>query len=261
MKILFVGDILGRAGRRAVQQNLSKVQAEHGIDLTIVNVENAAGGFGVSSAIAEAILKMGADVLTSGNHIWDQKEVYPHLDRQPRLLRPANYPPGVPGHGVWTGESRSGVPVAVLNAQGRVFMANIDCPFQVIQRELERIDESVKVIVVDFHAEATAEKMAFGWYLDGRVSAVIGTHTHIPTADVRVLTAGTAYVTDVGMTGSYDSVIGMRVEESLARFLTGVGSRFQPVIQDPRFSSVIIEVDEASGRAVHIERCDIPAAL
>ena len=261
MKILFVGDIVGRGGRRALQQNLGKVQEERGIDFTIVNVENAAGGFGVSVPIAESILRMGADVLTSGNHVWDQKEVFPYLDRQPRLLRPGNYPPGVPGHGVWVGESSSGIPVAVINLQGRVFMQAIDCPFRMIEQEIENLDPSIKVNLVDFHAEATAEKMAFAWYVDGQVSAVVGTHTHIPTADARVLPGGTAYVTDVGMTGSYDSVIGMRVEESVSRFLKGIGKRFQPETRDPRFSSVILEVDESTGRAHHVERCDIPQSL
>lgn len=261
MKILFVGDIVGRGGRRALQQHLADVQEKHGIDFTIVNVENSAGGFGVSAPIAESVLKMGANVMTSGNHIWDQKEVYPYLDHQPRLLRPGNYPPGVPGHGVWVGESPSGVPMAVINLQGRVFMQSIDCPFRMIEQEIHTLDPSVKTILVDFHAEATAEKMAFGWHVDGRVSAVIGTHTHIPTADVRILPGGTAYVTDVGMTGSYNSVIGMRVEESVSRFVKGIGKRFQPEVHDARFSSVILDINESTGKARHIERCDIPAAL
>lgn len=261
MKILFVGDVIGRGGRRTLQANLAEVQEEKGIDFTVVNVENAAGGFGVSARIAEHVLKLGTDVMTSGNHIWDQKDVYSYLNRQPRLLRPVNYPPGAPGHGVWTGESRAGVPVAVINLQGRVFMQAIDCPFRAIDRELDRLDPSIKVVIVDFHAEATAEKMAFGWHVDGRATVVVGTHTHIPTADVRVLPEGTAYVTDVGMTGSYESVIGMRIEDSVSRFLTGLGKRFQPETRKPRFSSVIVEIDETSGKACAIERWDIPAAL
>ncbi len=259
MKVLFVGDIIGRVGRRVLRENLADVQERNDVDFTIVNVENAAGGFGVSAPIAEGILERGADVLTSGNHIWDQKDVYPYLDRQPRMLRPANYPPGAPGHGIWTGESAAGVPVAVINLQGRVFMQAIDCPFRMIERQLETLDSSIKTVIVDFHAEATAEKMAFGWHVDGRSSAMVGTHTHVPTADVRVLPAGTAYVTDVGMTGSYGSVIGMRVEESLGRFLTGIGKRFQPATDEPRFSSVIIDIDESSGKARQINRCDLPA--
>jgi metallophosphoesterase (TIGR00282 family) len=259
MKLLFVGDVVGRGGRRVVRENLKAIQQANDIDFTVVNAENAAGGFGVTASIAEDFLRMDVDVLTSGNHVWDQKGVDVLLERQPRLLRPGNYPPGLPGSHIWVGESRAGVPVAVINLQGRVFMPLTDCPFRMIERELERLGGQPRVTLVDFHAEATSEKMAFGWFVDGKVSAVVGTHTHVPTADVRVLPGGTAYVTDVGMTGSYDSVIGMKKEPSLSRFLTGLNARFEPETKDARFSSVVIDIDETSGRARSIRRCDNPA--
>lgn len=257
MKVLFVGDIVGRGGRNILRQKLGQTQERHQIDFTIVNVENAAGGFGVSPSQADDFLNQGADVLTSGNHIWDRKEIFDYLAGQHRLLRPGNYPPGLPGRHCCIAQSRHGVTVAVVNLQGRVFMPIIDCPFQLIDRELPRIRDQADVVIVDFHAEATSEKMAFGWYLDGRVSAVVGTHTHVPTADARILHQGTAYVTDVGMTGSYESVIGMKVEGSLQRFLTGTRTRFEPATNSPRFCSVVIEVDESTGKALSIERCDV----
>lgn len=257
MKILFVGDIVGRAGRRIFKQHLEKVQSEHKIDFTIANVENAAGGFGITPSIAEQILKMGVDAMTSGNHIWDKREILDYFDRQPRLLRPGNYPPGLPGEFCFLGESSTGILVAVLNLQGRVFMPIIDCPFRFVNQHLDRLRKRTPLVIVDFHAEATSEKMAFGWHLDGRVSAVLGTHTHVPTADARVLPEGTAYVSDVGMTGAYDSVIGMKVEPSLERFLKGVASRFEPATSSARFCSVIIDVDEETGKARSIERCDL----
>lgn len=257
MKILFVGDVVGRGGRNVLKEMLPEVKQQHNIDFTIVNVENAAAGFGITPNLAEEILKLGVDVMTSGNHIWDRREIYDYLNSQPKLLRPGNYPPGTPGSYRSVSFCHSGVPVAVLNLQGRVFMPLTDCPFRFMDEELEYLSESAKVILVDFHAEATSEKVAFGWYLDGRVSVVVGTHTHIPTADARVLPGGTAYVTDVGMTGSYDSVIGMKVEGSLSRFLTGLNSRFEPATNCPRFCSVIIDVDEQTGRSRSIERCDL----
>jgi len=257
MKILFVGDIVGRGGRKVLAEKLGGIQRENGIDFTIVNVENAAGGFGVTGEIADKILEWGADVLTSGNHVWDRKESYPYMDRQPRLLRPGNYPPGLPGSFTFFGETRQGIPVAVINLQGRVFMPIIDCPFRFIESRIDELREKTAVIVVDFHAEATSEKMAMGWFLDGRVSAVVGTHTHVPTADHRILPGGTAYVTDAGMTGSYDSVIGMKTDASLSRFLTGLNTRFEPENSRPKLCSVIIEVDEATGKARTIERCDM----
>jgi metallophosphoesterase (TIGR00282 family) len=257
MKILFVGDVVGKGGRKVLKEKISQIQQDHDIEFTIVNVENAAGGFGVTGSIAEDILALGADVLTSGNHIWDRKESYSYLERQPRLLRPGNYPSGLPGHYLFCGESKSGVPVCVVNLQGRVFMPIIDCPFRFIDRQLNHIREKSAICIIDFHAEATSEKMAFGWYVDDKVSAVLGTHTHVPTADHRILPGGTAYVTDVGMTGSYDSVIGMKTENSLYRFLTGLNARFEPETKNPRLSSVILDIDENDGKAKSIQRCDM----
>lgn len=256
MKILFVGDVVGRVGRKTVKQRVPALRRKEAVDFVVVNVENAAGGYGVTPAVAEEFFRLGADVLTSGNHVWDQKEILEYLDRQPKLLRPANYPPTLPGGGVWVGRTAGGVDVAVVNLQGRVFMPLTDCPFRRADELLEKLQEKTRVVVVDFHAEATSEKMAFGWYLDGRVSAVLGTHTHVPTADARILPKGSAYITDVGMTGSYDSVIGMKREPSIHRFLTGIGGRHEPETKAPRFAAVLLEVDPVSGRALRVERCD-----
>lgn len=247
---------MGRAGRDILRECLARIQQENHIDFTIVNVENAAGGFGITPALGAEILALGVDVMTSGNHVWDRGEVMEYLQREPRLLRPGNYP-GAPGQFSYVGESAAGTPVAVLNVQGRVFMPLIDCPFQFADREVPRLRRKTSVVIVDFHAEATSEKMAFGWFLDGKVSAVVGTHTHVPTADGRVLPGGTAFVSDVGMTGSFDSVIGMTVESSLSRFLTGLPSRFEPAVGFPRLCSVILDVDESSGTARSIRRSDV----
>ncbi|HUV14090.1 MAG TPA: TIGR00282 family metallophosphoesterase [Acidobacteriota bacterium] len=255
MKILFVGDVVGRGGRRVLREKLPELKEEHGIDFTIANVENAAGGFGITSLIAEQILGFGVDVMTSGNHIWDKKESFQCLDHEPRLLRPGNYPPGVPGRSSYVGESYEGINIAVVNVQGRVFMPMIDCPFRFMEQTLPGLREQAYVVIVDLHAEATSEKMALGWFLDGKVTAVLGTHTHVPTADTRILPDGTAYVTDVGMTGSYESVIGMKVEESLNRFLTGLHTRFEPAVQNPRLCGVVIDVDDDTGKARSITRC------
>jgi len=253
MRILFIGDVVGRGGRTILKQSLSQIKEGNQIDFTIANVENAAGGFGLTPKLGEEILNLGVDVMTSGNHIWDKKEIYDYLPHQPRLLRPGNYPPGTPGRYQLIGESQQGHLVAVLNLQGRVFMPITDCPFRFAEREIAKLSETTPVIVVDFHAEATSEKTAFGWFVDGRVSAVIGTHTHIPTADARVLPGGTAYISDVGMTGSYESVIGMQIDSSLSRFLTGLPSRFEPAEDSPRLCSVILDVDETTGSARSIE--------
>lgn len=228
MKILFIGDIFASPGRRAVAEHLPRLVQEENIDLTVANAENAAGGFGLTPAVAEELFALGLDVLTSGNHIWDKREIYDYLAEQPRLLRPANYPDELPGRGVWVGRARNGVPVAVINLQGRTYMPPIDCPFRKADEILPSLDPAVKVRIVDFHAEVTSEKMAMGWYLDGRVSAVLGTHTHVPTADARVLPQGTAYQTDVGMTGPYESVIGVKADAVVRRFLTGLPVRFEP---------------------------------
>src|SRR6202046_205163 len=244
MNILFIGDIFASPGRNIVADHLQDIKETNRIDLAIANAENAAGGFGLTPTIAEELLALGLDVLTSGNHIWDKKEILDYLPRQPRLLRPANYAAETPGSGVLVGCSQGGVPYAVINLQGRTYMPATDCPFHKadqILRDLEQMDPSVKVWFVDFHAEVTSEKMALGWYLDGRVSAVIGTHTHIPTADTPILAGGTAYQTDVGMSGPYDSVIGVEKEQIIQRFLTGMPGKFEAAKGDPRMCAVIVE--------------------
>ena len=253
LKILFVGDIFGSPGRRIVADHLEDIIRSQSIDLAIANVENAAGGFGITPALAEDIRAWGFDVLTSGNHIWDKREIYEYLDRQPRLLRPANYS-GTPGRGSIVVEARNGVPCAVINLQGRTFMPATDCPFRKADEILAGLDEAVKVRFVDFHAEVTSEKMAMGWYLDGRVSALVGTHTHIATADTRVLPGGTAYQTDCGMTGPYDSVIGVETKVILQRFLTGLPVRMEAARGGVELHSVIIDIDEATGKARSIRR-------
>ena len=218
------------------------------IDLAIANAENAAGGFGITPAIAEDLFALGLDVLTSGNHVWDKRELYDYLNRQPRLLRPANYPEA-PGHGLVTVKARNGVECAVINLQGRTYMPSTDCPFRKADLLLSQIDPAVKVKFVDFHAEVTSEKMAMGWYLDGRVSAVVGTHTHVPTADTRILPGGTAYQTDCGMTGPYRSVIGVDTETILQRFLSGLPVRMEAAKHGVELHSVIVDVDEETGKA------------
>jgi metallophosphoesterase (TIGR00282 family) len=260
LRILFVGDIFGRPGRTILREHLSALMKEHSVDLCIANGENAAGGFGITPQIAEEFFDLGIDVITTGNHVWDKREIVEYFNgaaNEPyspawRVLRPANYPAGTPGVGLYEGTTRAGVPYAVVNLQGRVFMVNIDDPFRVADQLLEKI--AAKVIFVDFHAEATSEKVALGWYLDGRVTAVIGTHTHIPTADTRVLPGGTAYQTDVGMTGPYDSVIGVQKEQILQRFLTSLPGRFEAAMNDVRFSAVVVECDESTGKARSIQR-------
>jgi metallophosphoesterase (TIGR00282 family) len=260
MRILFIGDIFGRPGRGIVRDHLADQVGQRQIDLVIANAENAAAGFGVTPSIAEELLALGIDVLTTGNHVWDKREIVEYLQSADgnatsaarRVLRPANYPAGTPGFGIYEGATRGGVAYAVLNLQGRVFMVDNDDPFRVADRLLESI--RAKVVIVDMHAEATSEKVAMGWYLDGRVTAVIGTHTHVPTADERVLPQGTAYLTDVGMTGPYDSVIGVEKSKVLERFLTSMPSRFEPARGDVRLCAALIECDPASGRASAIER-------
>ena len=235
-------------------RHLKPIQDAYGVDLTIVNGENAAAGFGITPKIADELLDQGVDVLTSGNHIWDRKEILPYLDTQRRLLRPANYPPDTPGHGSMVVESRGGTAVAVINIQGRVFMPAIDDPFRTVDAELARLPPGVRIIVVDMHAEATSEKIAMGWYLDGRVSAVVGTHTHIPTADETILPMGTAYITDVGMTGPFESVIGMMKEQALRRFLTQISQAFEPATEDAQFNAVVVDIDPETGKARSVER-------
>ncbi len=261
MQILFIGDVFGSPGRKIVRDHLHHLVETNNVELLVINVENAAGGFGVTPAICEDFFELGADVLTTGNHVWDKKEINDYLasgrdgGTSRRVLRPANYPPSTPGSGQYEGVTRSGIPYSVINLQGRVFMVQNDCPFRTADALLEKT--KAKAILVDFHAEATSEKVAMGWYLDGRVTAVLGTHTHIPTADTRVLPNGTAYQTDVGMTGPYDSVIGVEKEQVLARFLTSVPARFEAARGDVRLSGVLIDCDPESGRAISIQRISL----
>jgi 2',3'-cyclic-nucleotide 2'-phosphodiesterase len=254
MNILFIGDIFASGGRGIVADNLNRLITEHKIDLAIANAENAAGGFGITPLIAEELLALGLDVLTGGNHSFDKREIHEYLDTQPRLLRPANYPPGLPGSGVYSGKARNGAPYAVINLQGRAHMANIDCPFRKADELLAALDPSIKIRLVDFHAELTSEKVAMGWHLDGRVTAMLGTHTHIPTADERILPAGTAYLTDTGMTGPYDSVIGVEKSMILRRFLTGLTGRMEAARHGIELRGAVIEADQTTGKAISIER-------
>ncbi len=256
--ILFVGDVVAKGGRRAVFSGLESLSAEYDIDLVVVNGENAAGGFGVTQSVVDEFFNHGVDVITTGNHAWDKREALGFIDDEPRLLRPENYPPGTPGRGWHLAVSRTGERVGVLNTMGRVFMhPDLDCPFRCADRVLESIPSDVKVILVDFHAEASSEKVAMGWYLDGRVSAVVGTHTHIPTADERVLPGGTAFISDVGMTGCYNSVIGMKTEGSLRRFLSKVPQRLEPATGVATFCGVLIDVDELTGKSRSIKRISL----
>jgi len=254
MRLLFIGDIVGKPGRDMVRKGVRGLVEEHGIDLVIANVENSAAGFGVTKDIGDTLLEWGVDVMTSGNHIWDKKEVLHYIPTQPRLLRPANYPAGVPGRGSYVAQTRDGRPVGVINVMGRVFMLNIDDPFAVVLKEIEAVRARARVIVVDFHAEATSEKVAMGWHLDGKVTLVVGTHTHVQTADERILPNGTAYLTDAGMTGPHDSIIGMERQPSLARFLNGMPSRFEPATGNPRLNGVVVEADDQTGRATAVTR-------
>jgi 2',3'-cyclic-nucleotide 2'-phosphodiesterase len=254
MRLLFVGDVIGKPGRRAVQNQLPRLVDRHRVDYVIVNVENSAGGFGVTPDVLAELSDLPIDCYTSGNHIWDKKEGVELLDRERRLLRPANYPEGNPGRGLYVGETAAGIPVATINLEGRVFMSSVDSPFLVADRLLKGLDAKVKVIFVDFHAEATSEKQAMGFYLDGRVSGVVGTHTHVPTGDERILPQGTAFLTDVGMTGPYESIIGMRTDKVLKRFLLQTPAPFEVAKRDVRLAAVVLDVDEDTGKARGIER-------
>jgi metallophosphoesterase (TIGR00282 family) len=253
MNILFIGDVFSSVGRHIVADHLADIKETQRIDLALANAENAAGGFGVTPTVAEELFAMGLDVLTTGNHVWDKKEIYDYFARRPALLRPANYVDTAPGLGVIVVKAKNGVDCAVINLQGRTYMPQTDCPFRKADQILAGL-ANTKVRFVDFHAEVTSEKMAMGWYLDGRVSAVVGTHTHIPTADTRVLPGGTAYQTDVGMTGPYDSVIGVRKDVILDRFLTAMPVRMEPAKGLVELHSVIVEVDDTTGKALQIRR-------
>jgi len=257
LRLLFIGDIVGRPGRELVRQGLAGLVEYHSIDFVIANAENAAAGFGITREIGDQLLDWGIEVMTSGNHIWDKKEALDYIGAEPRLLRPANYPAGAPGNGSYLARTRSGATVGVVNVMGRVFMLNIDDPFQVVQREVEALRKRTRIVFVDFHAEATSEKIAMGWHLDGKVTAVVGTHTHVQTADERILPKGTAYLTDVGMTGPHDSIIGVEVEPALNRFLTALPQKFETATGNPRLNAVVVEADEASGVATDIERISL----
>jgi metallophosphoesterase (TIGR00282 family) len=259
MRILFIGDIFGRPGRTIVKERLAGLVEEFAIDLVVANGENSAAGFGITPPLAEDLFELNIDVITTGNHVWDKREIVDYFESADgnlhsparRLLRPANYPAGMPGWGMYEGQ-KNGVGYAVINLQGRVFMASNDDPFRAADQLLK--ETQAKIVLVDIHAEATSEKISMGWYLDGRVTAVIGTHTHVPTADERVLPGGTAYITDVGMSGPYDSVIGVQKDLVVNKFLTNMPVRFEPATGDVRLCGVMIDCDDATGRARSIER-------
>ena len=254
MKLLFVGDVVGKPGRRILKNRLAELVDVHRVDYVVVNIENSAGGFGVTADVLDELDELPIDCYTSGNHIWDKREGLALLEEVPSLLRPANYPIGNPGSGLYVGETAAGIPVATINLEGQVFMKPLESPFTTADRLLAELPEAVKVVFVDFHAEATSEKQALGFYLDGRVSAVVGTHTHVPTADERVLPEGTAFLTDAGMTGPYNSIIGMRTDKVLRRFLLQSRSAFEVAKRDVRLAGVVVDVDERTGKSRGIER-------
>ncbi|MFQ5454724.1 MAG: TIGR00282 family metallophosphoesterase [Nitrospirota bacterium] len=257
MRIIFIGDIVGECGRKILRRQLNSLVRKERIDIIAVNVENAAGGFGITVNIAEEFLDMGIHVMTSGNHIWDKKEIINYLNKQERLLRPANYPEGVPGFGSTILNLKDGEKLGVLHLMGRIFMTPIDCPFRTAEREIEILKRETPNILVDFHAEATSEKVAMGLFLDGKVSAVIGTHTHVQTADEQVLPEGTGYITDVGMTGPFHSVIGIKKEQAIKKFLTHTPKRFEMAKGVGILSGILIEIDPVRGHTTGIERIQI----
>ncbi len=257
-RLLFIGDVVGKPGRELLRRGLAAIVTHHRIDLVIANTENAAAGFGLTPDIAEDLFEYGINVMTGGNHTWDKKEIVPYFAEQPRLLRPANYPAGTPGSGSYVARAANGVLVGVVNVMGRVFMTAIDDPFRVVVEQIDKVRaDGARLVFVDFHAEATSEKVAMGWHLDGRVAAVVGTHTHVATADERVLPQGTAYITDVGMTGPHDSVIGVERQAVIQRFLTGLPQRFETANENPRLNAVVVEANETTGRAVSIARVSV----
>lgn len=257
VKILFIGDVVGKPGRQAVSRELHRLVDRHNADLVIVNGENMAGGFGITEETSRELFELGVHVITSGNHIWDKRESFPYLNREERIIRPANYPDGAPARGSIFARTPGGVKVGVLNLEGRVFMNNLECPFRTADREVARLKAETPLVLVDIHAEATSEKSSLGWYLDGRVSAVIGTHTHVQTADERILTGGTAYISDAGMTGSFDSVIGVRKDEPIQKFLTQLPAKFEVARKDLRLNGVVVAIDQITGLATGIERVNI----
>jgi metallophosphoesterase (TIGR00282 family) len=256
MNVLMIGDVVAKPGRLAVLDRIQDLREQHAIDLAIMNAENLAGGFSVTPQLCEQLFSNGIDVMTSGNHIFDKKEAIDYIRKQPRLLRPANYPPKTPGNGCWVGQV-NGTQVAVMNVMGRVFMPPSDDPFRVIDSVIESLSDNVTVRIVDVHAEATSEKVAMGWHLDGRVSAVCGTHTHVQTADERILPGGTAYLTDLGMTGSYAGVIGMNKADVLARFTSVTARRAEHSSGQVRICAAVLEIDDATGHATNIQRLSL----
>lgn len=257
MKVLFIGDIVGKVGRMTAKALLPAIVDRYKIDFVIANAENAAGGFGLTDKIVSEILSYGIHVITTGNHVWDKKEFVTQISKENRVLRPLNYPPGVPGYGSILYTISNGEKAAVINISGRVFMSNIDCPFRTGEEEVERLSNSTKLIIVDFHAEATSEKIAFGYFMDGKVSAVIGTHTHVQTADEKILPGGTAYITDVGMTGPYNSVIGIEKDQVIQRFLTNIPLRFETAKGEGIFSAIVIEINEKTGKSTAVQRLQL----
>jgi metallophosphoesterase (TIGR00282 family) len=260
LRVLFIGDIFGKPGREIVRRAVPPLVELKAIDYVIANVENSAAGFGVTGDIADALFSYGIDAMTTGNHVWDKKEILEYLPRQPKLLRPANFPANVPGRGSYVGRTRTGEPIGIVNVMGRVFMHPLDDPFAVVVREIDAMRGKARIILVDFHAEATSEKVAMAWHLDGRATAVVGTHTHVQTADERILPRGTACLTDVGMTGPHDSIIGVTVDAALGRFLNGMPAKFEAATGPGRLNAVIVTADEKTGRATAIERLNYSAA-
>ncbi len=254
MRLLMIGDVVGRPGRQAVKDNITGLISEFKVDITVANGENSAGGNGLTREVGRELLAMGIDVITMGNHVWNHKEIFNYISQEKRIVRPANYPPGAPGLGVNVFIAGNGASVAVMNLSGRVFMPELDCPFRKVDDMLASLDKQVRVVLLDFHAEASSEKVAMGWYLDGRVSAVCGTHTHVQTADERILPGGTAYITDVGMTGPRDSVIGVKKELVIEKFITQLPRRFEVANSSYQLNAVLVEVDEITGRATEIRR-------
>jgi len=254
MNILFIGDIVGRPGRDAISKLLPELKKEYQLHFVIANAENAAGGSGITQKVADELFGAGVDVLTSGDHIWKKRDIFEFINQEERILRPLNFPPGAPGRGFGLFKTKEGIPIGVVNVNGRVFMDALECPFRRSLEAIEELSQQTRVIVVDIHAEATSEKMALGWYLDGRVSAILGTHTHIQTADERILPAGSAYLTDVGMTGPYNSVIGRRVEDVLERFITSIPTRFEVASDNIQLHAAVLDIDEHTGKARSIKR-------
>jgi hypothetical protein len=257
MKIIIIGDVVGRPGRKILCASLKKLKDQYEAEFVVANAENAAEGAGVVPRVGDEILNAGVDVMTSGNHIYDKKEVIQYIENQPRLIRPANYSPDAPGRGMWLGSTASGTRVAVINIQGRIFMPPTDCPFRTAERLVAEIGNRASIIVVDVHAEATSEKQALGRYLDGRVSVVVGTHTHVQTADEQILPGGTAYITDLGMTGPYDGIIGVESQLVISRFMRGFSNRYETATGDAQLRGVVVEVDERTGKSVSIDRIQV----